>query len=201
MYITPEKDRLYKLLNSGSANSTDRKRWKNMLLDMSQSGSISLPSSGMTGSWWTITVAIVSVLTMLNKITDKDLERMFTVLNILDGTLGGADDEIRGFTRSTKVAASYVENLEYAHLRRILIKCGISSDVFKSKQMTHHMSLKDMYFVGRLKEAVKEICDDIGTETSQDALTYFNKVFKEHYKMTSMFSSDMTGRRLSYTNA
>lgn len=172
-----------------------------LLLDMSESGGVSVPSSGLTGSWWTVTVAIITVLVMVDKIKNYDLEQTYRILNILDGTLGGVENQIRGYNRyGTKDDVTNEENMMYTRLRMILIKCGLSPKVFKTAKLTNNMSLKELFYIGKLKDNMNYLCNKIGTTQSKEALTYFNKVLKEHYKITSMFDTDLQGRRLSYTN-
>jgi len=200
MYKTPLKKNLFELLSSENAKPSDKKRWKELLLDMSGSTSVSVPSSGLTGSWWTVTVAIITVLVMVDRITNYELESTHNVLNILDGTLGGVENEIRGYNRyGVKNSVTNEENNAYTKLRLILIKCGISSKVFKTTKLTNNMSLKELFYVGKLKDHIHDFCNKIGTRQSKEALKYFNNVLKEHYKMTSMFDAGMKGRRLSYT--
>ena len=201
MYKTPSRKKLFELLYSEDANTADKKRWKEMLLDMSSSGSFSVPSSGLTGSWWSVTVTIITVLVMIDKITNYELELLYNVLNILDGTLGGIENKIRGYNRyGAKNPVTSEENNAYTTLRLVLIKCGISSKVFKTTKLTNNMALKELFYVGKLKDNIHDICTKLGTSQSKEALTYFNKVLKEHYKMTSMFDIGMKARRLSYTN-
>ena len=194
MFTTPSK-------KNEKTTSSKKVYWKNMLQEMAHFESISVPSSGYTGSWWSVLVSIITVLTMLNKIKDIELEKVYSILNILDGTLGGTKNEIRGYDRhGGKHEVSYEENSAYTKLRIILIKCGIDHKVFKNVKLWKNMSLKEMFFIGKLKDNIKDICEKIGSNESKEALSYFNKVIKEHYKITSMFDSTLKGRRLFQIN-
>ena len=176
MYKTPLKKNLFEFLSSENANTSDKKRWKELLLDMSGSSSVSVPSSGLTGSWWTVTVAIITVLVMVDRITNYELESTHNVLNILDGTIGGVENEIRYYNRyDVKNSVTNEENTAYITLRLILIKCGISPKVFKTTRLTNNMALKELFYVGKLKDHIHDFCNKIGTRESKEALKYFNK--------------------------
>jgi len=197
MFETPKK-KLYNLLNkNSSASSSDKKRWKELLLEMSDTRSFSVPSSGFTGSWWSPMIAVITVLTLLNKISNHLLNRIYILINILDGTLGGVEGQIRGYSKlDTGIQGGIEENLAFNNLRIILIRSGINKNVFKATSIEHNMSLKSMFYIGKLKDAIQDLCENSNSEESENALSYFNMVIREHYKLRSIGIKD--GRKLSF---
>ena len=204
-YHTPN---LYNLLEASSdASSSDRIRWnqlqnlstspssiKSLLLQFPSSGKLSLPSSGNTETWWAITMAIASTLAIINKITTKRLKMLYDVMNILDSTIGGDSQSIRGTASGTWANEPVTREEQHTFIRlKLLMRSLGLLDVFKTDQITRNMTAKQMFKLGNLDKKMKELCKNV--EQGEEAYAYFQSVLK----FTRRSRSDgLTGRRLSF---
>ena len=122
-------------------------------------------------------MAVVSCLTMLNRISDEHLDTVVALLNEMDGSIRSGPDSVRSGRADTAWEAGAVDEAQqkaFDKLRLVLMVSGVCSEAFNELTLTRNMAPSSMYDIQRLESCMQDLCQD-----DPDAWQYFLSVQRD----------------------